>query len=214
MALLHQLCRRAVLELGSSGACVTVAGSAGIEVIAWSDENAKALEDLQFVLGEGPTGDAFRVAQPVLVSDLAAVGNRWLQFASAARSRGVGGVYSFPLQVGAVRSGVLTVYCRTGESLDESRLRECSRMADSIRDSLLGALDTTDGAREISGSMPLRTVVYQAQGMVMVALDVSLADALSRLRALAYSEGLDLNDLAAELVSGRRRMPTRDQGAQ
>jgi hypothetical protein len=201
--------------LGSSGVCVTVEGSAGFEVLAFSDEDTKAIEDLQFVLGEGPTGDAFRGAQPVLVADVAAAGARWVQFASAASSRGVGGVYAFPLQLGGVRSGVLTVYCRTGEWLDASRLGTCLDLADSIRDYLLGALEEIeDGAYDISGSAPLRTIVYQAQGMVMVALDVSLADALSRLRALAYSEGLDINHLAADLVSGDRPMPTRDGGAE
>jgi hypothetical protein len=194
---------------------VTVEGSAGREVLASSDEVAKALEDLQFVLGEGPTGDAFRAARPVLVPDLAAVDTRWLQFASAARSRGVGGVYAWPLQFGAVRCGVLTVYCSLGESLDEYGLQQCATLGDSIRDFMLGAIDEAgNGSHDISASMPLRTVVYQAQGMLMVALGVSLADALLRLRALAYAEGLDVNLVAAELVSGHRPMPTRNEGAQ
>jgi len=50
-----------------------------------------------------------------------------------------------------------------------------------------------------------------------VALGISLADALLRLRAMAYAEGLDINELAAELVSGRRPMPQergRSEGAE
>ena len=201
-------------ELGLSGVAVTVMGSAGFEVIAFSDDRAKALEDLQFVLGEGPTGDAYRAARPVLVADVSSAGLRWVQFASAAQSQGVGGIYAFPLQLGGVRSGVLTAHCGSGRSLDGSQLRRCLVLADSARDVLLGAVDDSqDEAHDLSRFLALRTVVYQAQGMLMVALDVSLEEALARLRAMAYAESMDLNKLAAELASGQRPMPV-DRGAQ
>ena len=48
--------------------------------------------------------------------------------------------------------------------------------------------------------------VYQAQGMVMVQLDVSLQEAMSRLRAYAYVNDRRLNDVAADIVTGKLRM--------
>ena len=52
-----------------------------------------------------------------------------------------------------------------------------------------------DGAAEpgtltpssLAGAVSSRAEVYQAQGMVMVDLDVSLVDALARMRAHAFS---------------------------
>jgi len=51
--------------------------------------------------------------------------------------------------------------------------------------------------------------VYQAQGMVMAELGVSLAEALARMRAHAWATGQDLTTLAGEILAGRER-PGRD----
>ena len=48
--------------------------------------------------------------------------------------------------------------------------------------------------------------VYQAQGMVMVDLGVSLAEALVRLRAHAFVEGRPVGDVARDIVAGRLRL--------
>jgi hypothetical protein len=190
---------------------MSVMTTAGADVVAASGEDAEQLENLQFVLGEGPTGDAFRSRQPVLVHDLATGGRHWLQFAPAARKLGVEAAYAFPLQLGAVRVGVLTAYGTAERSLEPGQVVEGLRLAERARDVLL---DTQEHEREpapgAAHALPLRTQVYQAQGMLMVALGVDLADALARLRATAYAEDIDLNELAAEIVSGRRPMPTKD----
>ena len=48
-----------------------------------------------------------------------------------------------------------------------------------------------------------RTVLFQAQGMVMMQLDVSLADALARIRAHAYAHNRPLSEVAADIVARR-----------
>jgi AmiR/NasT family two-component response regulator len=53
-------------------------------------------------------------------------------------------------------------------------------------------------------------VVYQAQGMVMVDLRVSLADAMARMRAYAYTVDRPLTDVAEDVVAGRLRLDTDD----
>jgi AmiR/NasT family two-component response regulator len=47
--------------------------------------------------------------------------------------------------------------------------------------------------------------VHQAAGMVMVQTGSSIQDALVLLKATAFSEDRVVNDLAAEVVAGRRR---------
>ena len=59
-------------------------------------------------------------------------------------------------------------------------------------------------------ALDLRTEVYQAQGMVMVQLD-TLNAALARMRATAFSRGVDLGQLSADIVAGRARL-TDDEG--
>jgi ANTAR domain len=48
--------------------------------------------------------------------------------------------------------------------------------------------------------------VYQAQGMAMVDLGVSLPDALARLQACAYAHDRLLHDVARDIVNGRLRL--------
>jgi hypothetical protein len=59
-----------------------------------------------------------------------------------------------------------------------------------------------DGRAAATTSM----VVHQAAGMAMVQLDCSIEDALARLRATAFAEGMAVNQLASDLVHGRRRL--------
>ena len=53
-----------------------------------------------------------------------------------------------------------------------------------------------------------RVQLFQAQGMVMVQLGVSLADALARIRAHAYAENRSLAEVAADVVARRLRFDT------
>ena len=52
----------------------------------------------------------------------------------------------------------------------------------------------------------MRDEVYQAQGMVMVELGVTLEVALARMRAVAFADGISLQELAADIVAGRRSL--------
>ena len=123
---------------------------AGSEVVAASDADTRRLEELQYVLGEGPTGDAFASARPVLAADVGAELGRWVQFAAAATERGVGGAYAWPLQLGAIRPGVLTLYCWRGQRLDETGLHAALELAETARD-LLPAGSTAAARRDGGG---------------------------------------------------------------
>jgi hypothetical protein len=48
--------------------------------------------------------------------------------------------------------------------------------------------------------------LFQAQGMVTVQLGVTLADALARIRARAYSDNRPLREIARDIVARRLRL--------
>ncbi len=60
----------------------------------------------------------------------------------------------------------------------------------------------------LGGVVDAHYVVYQAQGMTMVDLGVSLVDALARLRAHAFAADRSLQDVARDVVEGRLRLET------
>lgn len=211
---LGRVCEVAVADLGMSGAVVSLMSSRPADreqagtIAASSSESARSVEELEFSLGEGPGTDAFRGSRPVLTPDLGQALGRWPGYAPAAYAVGVRSTFAFPMLVGAARFGVLHLHgaqvrhltgpdVTTGlvltELATEAVLDDLAPTRASIDAPLLGA---TDGRDEI----------YQAQGMVMVELGVSLSTALALLRAHAFATGQDLADLAADIVAGRARL--------
>ncbi len=75
--------------------------------MATTDDVSTLIEDLQFELDEGPCIDAFPQDRPVLEADLAdpAVAG----WPSPAVEAGARAIFGFPLQVGTVRLGVLSL---------------------------------------------------------------------------------------------------------
>ena len=71
---------------------------------------------------------------------------------------------------------------------------------------VLGAPHLTEDGQSAGGlesMLAYRAEIYQAQGMVMVDLGVSLTEAMLRLRAHAYAAARDLGDIARDIVAGR-----------
>jgi hypothetical protein len=77
-------------------------------LLAAHGERATQLEELQYMVGEGPGEDSFLCGGPVCISDLAGHGGRWPGFTSAALDADVGAVFAFPLLVGTMRFGTPT----------------------------------------------------------------------------------------------------------
>jgi hypothetical protein len=170
------------------------------------------VEQLQFLLGEGPCRDAYAGAGPVLVEDLRAPvwQQRWPAFAPAAVQAGVQAVFALPLCVGDTRVGVLDLYRETVGGLTEQTLSDALIMADAVTELLL-AESVADGDDDnpmlADGREYLlqRATVHQATGMVSVQLGVPVEDALARLRAHAFAAGRELDEVAADVLARRLR---------
>lgn len=208
---LERLCALATSELELSGAAITVMTEAGAQaVVADSEPRSRALEQLTFTLGEGPALDAFTYGRPVLVGDISVAFRRWPGWASAALDLGANATFSFPVQLGAVRFGVLSGHGTQPRELDGKEVRRCLMLAEIATDQLLES-STSGTARspdpDLQRAMHLRSEIYQAQGMVMIALDVSLAEALTRMRAHAFATGRDLAEVALGIIGGSITLP-------
>jgi hypothetical protein len=203
LALVPRMCRAATHALSLSGCAVHLVGRDGASGVAGSaDARSTRIADLSFTTGDGPGPDAFRLRRPVLAADLARDSQRWPGFAHAALDEGVGAVYCFPLQVGGVSLGVLDLYA------DAPRVLSPDEVSLALAFSHLAVLTVLgDQAIDEDGEWePLldhRAEIHQAQGMVMVDLDVDLAEALLRMRAHAFQAGLPLIDVAREIIAGR-----------
>jgi hypothetical protein len=220
---LVEACREATNMTGVGLALIDDTGIGG--VVAATGGTAEHMEDLQFVLGEGPCVEASRSGQPVLCSDLAADPARWPAFASGAEAAGVGAAFTFPLRVGVIALGVLDLYRDSSGPLSGAEPWEAVAFADAAVAVLLHLQEwnghtsdgDSDGDRAPRASaqpkepalldlVDRRAVVHQAVGMLSVQLGLDIPEALLRLRAYAWSHERPISDVAAEVVARRLRL--------
>ncbi len=208
------VCRACVSWLPMTGASITVMdGAQGQESVCATGPGATRIDELQFSLGEGPCVQAFRTGRPVLVPDIAAPHEaRWPMFAAAAAETGARGMYVFPLQAGASRLGVLDCYRDRPGPLDDRELAGALLAADAAMWALLDHLDGRVGGNGhgrsggYDGSALAHAEVHQATGMLMAQAGTTAPAALAALRAAAFTEDRGIAEVAADVVTRRRRL--------
>jgi hypothetical protein len=208
---LRRLCCAATMALSASGVGISVLSQAGATgVFAASNEQCERLEELQFVLGEGPCIDALRDRRPVLVSHLDdEAAARWPAYAAEMHDSGARAVFAFPLQVGAAQLGVLDVFRGRAGPLSTTELTGALLFADVAVTTLLdgqAVAPTGVAAAGLGDQVTHRAELFQAQGMVMVQLGVGLAEALARIRAYTFAQRRPLHDVARDIVHRRIRL--------
>jgi ANTAR domain len=199
------VCRAAVHWLGVDGASVTaMSGQVAREPLFASDQLSALLEELQFTAGEGPAAEDFGLGLPVLVPDLGTAAGRWPGFASSAVAAGARAMFALPLQAGAIRLGVLSLYRALPGPLAPDELADVLIFADIALQMLLDAAAGISGSPEyqpLDGLSDSRAEVYQATGMISVQLDVSLEEAFVRLQAHAFASSTALADVASDVIN-------------
>ena len=188
-----------------------------------TDEVSEQLAELHLTLGEGPCLDAAASGGPVLASDLAGgeSGRRWPVFALAARQAGAAAIFAFPLQIGAIRAGVLGLYRERPGPLTAFHLGDALIFADTATVLLLDAQDQAGGRPRGTGRprWPARGPGIAPGRGRPGRRDAHRAalrrhrDAFVRLRAYAYPRDLRLTDVARDIVARRLRLrpdPSRD----
>jgi hypothetical protein len=223
--------RRIMAELGSGGdglsaarLCAVfpqIAGVTGAGVMLMSgdvprgslcstNDVSQLIEDLQYTLGEGPCLDAYQQNRVVAEPDLAdPVTRRWFAFTPPALEAGVRAVFGFPLRVGTVRLGALNLYREWSGPLNDEQNADALVMADvAARWVLEAQAGASPGAvaRELEAGADFHFAVHNAAGMVSVQADISVTEALIRLRAFAFSHDRLLADVAQDVIDRKLRL--------
>jgi GAF domain-containing protein len=201
---LCDLCRQVA---GVTGVALGVASETARSTVCATDDVADRVEELQDTLGEGPGVDAWRTGHTVLVDDLTAASARWPGFAPAAGEHAVRAVFAFPLRIGALRLGMLSLYRTAAGALSDAQVQDVAMLAEAA-----AVLLTLDQAGEQSAAAfvwvvgdrsRFRPEVHQAVGATMVHLGVAPREAYARLSAHAYAHGTTIGAVAADIVTKR-----------
>jgi hypothetical protein len=205
-----RLCQVSTDVVGTTGAGIMVMSSASPGIAICSSNSVSSLiDELQFSLGEGPGLDAFHHTSPVLEPELSdPTPIRWPAFTPPAVAAGVRAIFGFPLQVGAVCVGALTLYRDAPGSLDPDQHADAVLMAGVAARSVLtmqSHAPTGTLATDIGSGPQVRFVVHQASGMVAAQLGVTLSEALVRLRGHAFAHDRLVTDVSRDVVGRRLR---------
>lgn len=206
-ARLCEVCADVVVLTGAG--IMLMSGERARGSVCSSNQVSALIEELQFTLGEGPCVDAYHQDRPVLEPDLAdPTSSRWLAFTPPAVAAGARAVFGFPMQVGTVRLGALNLYRDRSGALTDNQHADALVLAGVAARAVLSMQAQAPRgslAPELEAGSDFRFVVHQASGMVSVQLEVSVAEALIRLRAYAFSHDRLLTDVAEQVVSRRLR---------
>ena len=196
---------------GVSGAGIMLmSGDVPRGSVGTSDEVSGLIEELQYTLGEGPCVDAYQQDRVVAELDLAdPVTRRWVAFTPPVLRAGVRALFGFPLRIGTVRLGALNLYRdRPGPLSGQQHadaLALASMAARWVLEAQAGAPPDTV-AQELEIGADFHFAVHNAAGMISVQQGISVAEALIRLRAYAFSHDRLLDEVAQNVIDRKLRL--------
>jgi hypothetical protein len=107
------------------------------------------------------------------------------------------------MQIGNVRLGVLDLYRKEVGPLTDEQHADALAMADIAARAIISMqaeAPVGELASELESGTGFSYVIHQASGMVAAQLDVSVAQALIRLRAYAFGNDQSLKGVAEDVV--------------
>lgn len=211
-----RICDACVALLGVEAAAISlVYDGTNIGTLGASSPSARTYDELQFTLGEGPCLDSVARRAPVVVGDLAELGEvRWPMYGQAMLAYQIRGVAAMPVVVAGEYIGALDLFRIDPGDLDGDELAG-ALMAAALAQ--LPLLDLLDAQLQTAASDPdnnawvelhtlSRAEVAQATGMLMAQLNIGPTEALVRLRAHAYATSASATKIARDIIDRRLRL--------
>lgn len=199
-----RLCEASRLILGAQGAWITVLdGTSSRLPLSATDQVAADLEDIQDVIGQGPSISAYHGNSAVTMTLHSDPDDRWPEFSRTAwhRITTVLRIDAYPMRPASDTFGVLNTYFTTAEPLESGDAAQF--LADAVGAALLRDPVPIDDSGFDRGMWSARSRLHQATGMVIAQLHMPPEDALAILRAHAYAHDATLADIAEQVVNRR-----------
>lgn len=210
MSRVKRLCELCAQVAGVTGVALGITSGSTRSTVCATDEVSDRLEELQFTVGEGPSTAAVRDGSAVLTPSLDESEDRWPGFVPAALEAGAQAVFAFPLRIGAIHLGVLTLYRTTAGPLTFEQFRDAEILAEAASVLLtlheVGEETAAAFVWMLGDDSRFRPEVHQAVGATMVHLHVDARDAYARLCAFAYANGSSIGTVAHEIMARRLQL--------
>lgn len=186
---------------GCDLAGVSIADSRGVHTRAASDDAVFAMNALQHELAEGPAVDALRHHETVYAPDLSS-DERWPRWGPRIHDIGVRSVLSYRLFTTKDTLGALDLFSRTGDAFDRDGIDNALALAAHVAVAVAAELND----EHLHMAVTTRTVIGQAQGILMERFDLTADRAFQVLVRVSSHQNIKLHNVAGELVT-TRNMP-------
>lgn len=203
--LLQTLVERCLELLQVDTAGVLLAERSGqLGAVASSSREMEKLEALEIEASEGPSYEAFRRNEEIVIHDLAGTEWEWPSFLDEARGMGLSAAYGIPLRLRDRTIGAFNLYQHEGgQALDGHSLRLARGLAHAatialVQDRLLQEAEIR--ADQLEEALSSRIVIEQAKGVLAESLGLEPTSAFERLRRHARSNNRKLHDVATDVV--------------
>jgi GAF domain-containing protein len=181
-------------------AAVSIVRRDGIDTPAATSDAVSRADSLQYELNQGPCLDAIRVSELVHSADLAN-DERWPNWGRRiAAENYFRSMLCVRLYVEQDNLGALNLYSRRPEGFDASEQAEALALAAHVAIALTAAREI----KHLHDSVASRTVIGQAQGILMERFDIDAARAFAVLRRVSQHQNVRLHNVAAQLVETRK----------
>jgi transcriptional regulator with GAF, ATPase, and Fis domain len=199
-----------VLELtsraiqASAAVSVTVVDDRGDHATAAaSSDDARAVDDAQYALDEGPCVEALRTGIEQRFDDLTEI-DRWPLFRQRADELGFQSVFAVPLRAGGRAIGCLNVFAAEANGLSEDDRTLARRIAAPAASTLANGRAfrrVSRLAEQLQEALDGRAVIERAKGVLIAHTRCSEVQAFERLRRASQEQNRPLRLVAAEVVA-------------
>lgn len=167
-----------------------------IRTVSPTDDIASRGDHLQYDLGEGPCLQSIREEETVYSADLL-TDARWPQWGpTVANDLGVRSALILQLFVGPSTIGSLNLYSKKPDAFSSDDRVSALALAAHIAIAMIAAQENED----LESAVVNRTVIGQAQGMLMQALKITPPQAFATLTRISQARNTKLHLVAADII--------------
>ncbi len=202
-SLTARLCEAGRLMLDADGASMTLDyQTSGRLLLHATDELSARLDDLQDVLGEGPSFEAAHTGEVVVVHVGDGEAERWALFADRLNATGfTGTLVSVPMRAELATLGVLSLHSFGPER--EVDLVSARFLGATVGTALLQDPRVDRLEHVTKEAWATRSQIHQATGMVVAQVGVRAEDAMALLRGQAFARNTSLLEVAQDILERR-----------
>jgi GAF domain-containing protein len=214
--LLNLILEAGVESLGFDAATVTARYGEKLTTVAATDQRLIAMDDAQYVSGEGPCLSVLDGGAPLLLRD-APSEERFELFRQMAGDLGVITTLSVHVPLEGVDGVASSLNLYSHEALDIGDAEV--RSAEGFSTQVAAAIESVEEFRSVAGlatglaeAIRSRAIIEQAKGMLMAEHRIDAQQAFELLRTISQKTNVKLRDVARRLVEERSGAPAQDPG--